>query len=468
MHHAVAHLIEIGYFGGDVQLPPSRALAKDLGVSRNTVNIAYEDLIVEGYLVSNPRSGIFVSRDVQKRFTTIGAPSVLPNTMWSSRVKKPLPLEAIERVENWETYPYPFVTGQVDVNMFPRLALLRSFRRSMQRNSMVGSLQDWFQEDDPYLVDMICRHVLPSRGIEASSSEVMITLGSQQGLHSLCDALIDGTSTVAVEDPGYIDARLIAQRAGASIKFLDVDELGVIPPKTLKGVDLLHVTPGHQHPTNVTLASERRYELLEKARQSGTVVVEDDYNSEFQYVGSPSPPLRALDLSGIVVYLGTFSKFLAPGLRSGYMVADRFLLDEVRRRRRFIYRHPPGLIQRAIAHMIESGDYGAHLRHYRKILQKRWATLNKAAERHLPWSVKPSRGGLCLWTEGPVRFDGESVRSEAHDRGVLFYRTDLHFSTEKRRANSLRLGFGAIDCNAIEPGMEILGRIIADALNCGK
>ena len=169
-----------------------------------------------------------------------------------------------------------------------------------------------------------------------------MTVGSQQGLDLVGRVLLGPEDRVAIENPGYLDARHIFLRTGAQVYGIDVDEHGLRPPETLRGTDLMYLTPSHHHPTNATLGIDRRHRLLQLAAESGTVIVEDDYDSEFRYHGSPSPALKALDSSGDAMYLGTFSKFLAPGLRLGYLVGPADLVRELRKARRYVLRHPPG------------------------------------------------------------------------------------------------------------------------------
>jgi GntR family transcriptional regulator/MocR family aminotransferase len=165
------------------------------------------------------------------------------------------------------------------------------------------------------LVDMIRKHLLPARGIEATPDQILVTVGSQQGLDLVSRLLLGPGHRVAIEDPGYLDAKHIFARSGADLVGFPVDERGMQLPESLAGISLVYVTPSHHHPTNVTLTRRRRERLLDLAARSSTVVVEDDYDSEFRYSGQPTPALKALDAGGDVIYLGTFSKFLAPGLR---------------------------------------------------------------------------------------------------------------------------------------------------------
>jgi Transcriptional regulators containing a DNA-binding HTH domain and an aminotransferase domain (MocR family) and their eukaryotic orthologs len=353
----------------------------------------------------------------------------------------------------------------VDIHAFPARAWVRCLRDALFHPHVYHSLQDSIAADDPMLLEMICQEMLPSRGIEAHPDQVIITLGSQQGLELLARALLRDGSVVAVENPGYLDARHIFLRAGATLRPLPVDGSGVQPPSSLAGVDLLHLTPSHHHPTNVTLSIGRRRQLLALAQASHTIIVEDDYDSEFRYQGSPTPALKALDESDHVLYLGTVSKFLAPGLRLGYLVGPAELVTELRNIRRYVHRHPPGHTQRALALLIESGEYHRAVRRYRARLQRKWEAMTGAVNAYLPWRTTPPGGGVSLWMTGPDRLDARKLAELAQRRGVLIEPGDVYFLGDNPPTNHFRLGFAATPLSAIAPGIRILGEQVEAAMS---
>lgn len=459
LRQSIEHLLTIGAYRSGEMMPSSRHLAQELGLSRNTVNQAYEELISDGLLVSTPRSRLRVSDSIAADARLLRK---LQDTTfdWPNKIKPTPGRNAIQPVEGWGSYPYVFLTGQCDLDMLPRVALAKAFKRALQPQRLSHSFSDHFDSDDPFLVRQICRKILPGRGIEAAPDEVLVTMGTQQGIHLLFDTLLTGRSMVALEEPGYVDVRIAAELSGARIRYLEVDDKGAVPLPNFNGVDLIHITPGHQHPTNATMPFPRRREFLERTFASGCIIVEDDYDSEFRYVGSPTPSLKALHPHNHVVYLGTFSKFIAPGIRMGYIVADRALITELRIRRRFMYRHPPGVMQQAIAHFIDSGDYTAHLGRYRRELRKRWTAMNEAMSEFFPETFKAMSGGLSVWVEGPAGLDIRDLTEKARAKGVILYRTDLHFSRESRRYNFMRLGFSSIEVKKIRNGVRIVSELV--------
>ncbi|MHB8618057.1 MAG: MocR-like pyridoxine biosynthesis transcription factor PdxR [Chloroflexota bacterium] len=478
---AIEEGIAAGMFDLDAPLPSSRGLALELGVSRNTVNLAYQELTAEGFVVSRPRSGLYVNPEVRPhappaRREASGERATMD---WLARLRPGLDagLPEIQKVPGWEHYPYVFIAGQVDARSFPSLAWLRVLREALYQPHVHYSLRDSVSADDPLLVDLLCRRILPGRGIEAAPGEVLVTMGSQEGLSLLASALLGNAvpggaafgrqAVAAVEDPGYLDARHIFLRSGARLRALTVDGSGVVPPPNLDGVDLLHLTPSHHHPTNVTLSIGRRRQLLSQADRSGTVIVEDDYDSELRYLGSPSPALKGLDENGRVVYLGTFSKFLAPGLRLGFVVADPELIAHLREERRYRIRHPPGHLQRAMALFIESGQYHRSVRQHRGALRRKWEAMCAAIDRHVGWPIAMPPGGVSIWVEGPSELDAVRLAADLLSQGVIIERGDVCFLDPSAHRPCFRLGFAATRLEAIDPGIRLVAQAARRQLAAG-
>lgn len=460
--------IALGRFDLHAPLPSTRALALELGVSRNTVNTAYQELVSEGFVVSRPRSGLFVNEEVVSHPGPRRPATSVPPTrvQWTTRLRPEhdAGLPEVAKRSDWQRYPYPFIAGQVDARTFPSLAWSRALRDALYEPNLHYSLRDGIAADDPLLVDLLCDRILPARGIEVTSDQVMVTMGSQEGLQLLSHALLGPRSMVAVEEPGYLDARHVFMRAGARLTPLPVDASGVVPPAELRGIDLLYLTPSHQHPTNATLSIGRRRHLLALADRDDVVIVEDDYDSELRYQGSPSPALKGLDASGRVIYLGTFSKFLAPGLRLGFVVGDAALISHLRAERRYSIRHPPGHLQRAMALFIASGHYHRAVRRHRITLRRKWEATCSALEQWVPVPVHTPPGGVSIWVEGPPSLDAVALAASLDERGVIIERGDICYLEPTAHRNTFRLGFAAIALHGIEPGMRIVGAAIAEQL----
>lgn len=468
LRRALEHEIATGTLDPCRALPSSRELARELGISRNTVNTAYQELEAEGFVEARPRRGLFINGEMLRDLSrTDRARPGSTAVDWAAHLNR-LPdqgMPEIAKIRDWHRYPYPFVAGQVDSSSFPRLAWMRALREALEPPHLQYSLRDGVDEDDPELLEQLCRQVLPGRGIEVQPENVLVTLGSQQGLDLLAHTLLRPGSVVGVEDPGYLDARHIFLRAGARLQPFEVDGSGLVPPDDLGGVALVHLTPSHHSPTNVTLSIARRRQLLAMAQLGDTLLVEDDYDSEFRYHGSPTPALKALPDSERVIYLGTFSKFLAPGLRLGFLVAEPELVAELRRQRRYRVRHASGHLQRAMALFIESGQYHRTVRRRRTNLARRWNTLRDSLNHHLSWTVDPPPGGVSIWLPGPLELDCVALSAQALRHGVVVERGDIYFTDSAAHRNYLRLGFAAVPLSAIEPGVAVLGRLVREQLD---
>ena len=455
--------IEMGELDGGEMLPSSRVLADHLGISRNTVNRAYRELAVEGFVEPIERVGYVVNEGLgeggaggQDR----DGSSTAPRVRWDRRLGALAEGEDERtRPAGWRSYPYPFVVGPGPEG-FPIGSWTRAMRTALRAEHRGTSLHNLDDQDDPLLVEQIRRTILPARGIAATPDQILVTLGTQHGLHLVAEALLGAGSKVGVEDPGYPDARRIFLKQEAKLVPLPVDAHGVIVPDNLSGLGMVFVTPGRQFPTNVTMTIGRRRKLLAQAGEDGVLIVEDDYDSEYCYSRRPPPALKALDTVGRVVYVGSFSKFLAPGLRLGFVVADPVLIDYLRRLRHDMLRHPPGIIQRTTALMMEVSDYGRVIRRHRRALRSKWQAITEAVDDLFPWRVQGTDGGMSLWVAGPVDLDAASLAESALEDGVVIEPGRPCFLGPDRPAHYFQLGFAVIEREKIRPGIECLARFL--------
>ena len=445
------------------RLPSSREVATELGVSRNTVNLAYQELITDGVVIARPRSGYVVNDEMVARQAAHPTEAASPG--WLARLEPPPgtgELPHIRKPEHWDRYPFAFVTGHLPSEAFPDRAWLRSLREALRGEHRRFSLQDGIDVDDPLLTELVCREILAGRGIAATPDRVLITVGSQQGLHLVAAALVGEGSRVMVENPGYPDARHILARAGAALVPGEVDDGGLIVDDRLLDVDLAVTTPTHHYPSNVTMSGQRRQRLVALARERDIVLVEDDYDSELRFVGRASPALASLDPDA-VVYLGSFSKFLAPGLRLGFVSAHPALIEHLRDLRRYTIRHPSGHQQRALALLIESGEYRRGVRHLRDAMRVRWERTVAAVRLHLPdWVMRPRAGGVSVWIGGPPGLDTRELAVRLDSRGVLIEPGDTFFFASPTAPHGpiprhwIKLGFGALAPEKIDEGVAII------------
>jgi GntR family transcriptional regulator/MocR family aminotransferase len=323
---------------------------------------------------------------------------------------------------------------------------------------------DQYTEDDPLLLEEISRRILPRRGIAASPEQILITLGAQNALYLISALLVGPGTRVVIENPGYPDLRNMLDLRSERVESVPVDRDGIAVDGRLGEADLVFCTPSHHFPTTVTMTLERRKALLASARLHDFVIVEDDYEFETNYMGTPLPALKSLDTEGRVLHVGSLSKSLMPGLRLGYVVADQTLITELRALRRLMLRHPPGNNQRAAALFMANGHFDALVRRIHRVYRERWQVMAGALDEYFPeWSQSPGFGGSSYWLTGPDSLDTEELAARALDDGVLIEPGRAFYIDSEEGRRSFRLGFSSIPAERIGEGVRRL-RAVTDAL----
>ena len=452
----------------EIPLPSSRELARHLGIARNTVVLAYQQLIDEGYLVARERSGYYIDKtmlDGRVRVEPLKFDGEHTPPDWKRHIKfHPSQQRNIVKPVDWKEYPYPFLFGQLDPALFPIADWRDCCRQALSVSDIQDVTPDRIDIDDPLLIEQIQARILPRRGVWASRDEILITMGAQQALYILADLLIGKGTRVGMENPGYPDARNIFELKSPQMVPLAVDDQGLVADSNLSSCEFVYVTPSHQSPTTVTMPLSRREQLLKQAEQNDILVIEDDYESEINFVGDPTPALKSLDASERVIYVGSLSKTLAPGLRLGYMVAPRPLIEEARALRRLMVRHPPANNQRIVALFLSMGHHDSLIHRLSETYKNRWQVMGAALNKHLPESSRiPSFGGTSYWVEGPADLDTRELKERARAAGILIESGDICFMEKNPPQNFIRLGYSSISSKQIEPGVRKLADLIHSA-----
>ncbi|MCL4148011.1 UNVERIFIED_CONTAM: hypothetical protein GTU68_009158 [Idotea baltica] len=454
----------------DVPLPSSRELSRQLGVARNTVVLAYQHLIDENYLLAHERRGYFVNPDILGGRVELAKPKVKQASAEDEAFAEGpevtidvLSQRNIQRPLDWQRYPYPFIYGQVDSSLFP----VNDWREACRLSLRVGAISQWTHDrvdsDDDLLVEQVHTRVLPRRGVWAERDEILITSGAQNALFLIAQLLLDKESTVGLEDPCYVDARNIFGMFGGKREVFPVGAEGVITDERLASCKLMYVTPSHQCPTTTTMPLAARQKLLDDANEHDVVIVEDDYESELNFVGKPTPALKSLDSKHRVIYVGSLSKTLAPGLRVGFMVGPPGFIKKARALRRLMYRHPPTNNQRTVGHFLALGHHDSALLRLSQAFRKRWETMDKALASHAPLSaIAPAFGGSSFWVELPSHISAKQLEERASAAGIVMNAGDNYFADRSGPKNYCRLGFSSIPEERILEGIGKLAGIIAE------
>lgn len=445
-------------------LPSCRLLAEQLGVSRNTVFAAYQQLIDLELLVARDRSGYYVNPEAYEKAAAPAGHSADGPATPAPVTFAPSELIPIDNPVDWTSYPYPFIYNQIDPNLFPVDGWRECSRLVLGRKQIPTLMGDSVESDSPNLIEQLRQRLLATRGIFANPDEILITLGAQNALSVLGMLFAQFDQPIAVEDPGFMGGFNAFRMAGNRLVSVPVDLEGLIPSAIPDGVKLVFTTPSHQFPTMVTMPLKRREELLAVAKQKDCLIIEDDYEAEMNYLAQSSPPMRAMDREQRVIYVGSFSKTLSPGIRLGFIVAHPDIIREARIVRGTMFRHPPTLLQETIAIFIRLGYYDAHLRNIERRYKKRWQAMRDAIATHLPMlEYTRNMGGTSFWLTGPPDFDGTLLRERLRERGVLIDRGE-NFFLEKDRRNCFRLGFAFVPISKLEEGIRIIAEEVRELI----
>ena len=466
---AVVQAILDGRLGAGAPLPSSRELAAVLGMSRTTVTSAYLQLTDEGFLEARPRSGVFVAKNAKPLSAALPDPLTGASgpsgaaPAWNRRVVRSLiGRPTLAKPDRWRDYPYPFVYGTHDPQLFPTEDFRECCARSLARSQLPHWTPDFDTDDVPELIEQIRTRLLPKRGVFAHRSEIIVTVGAQHAYYLLADALLDGSQRVGLEEPGHPHARnSFALRKPRWVE-VAVDAEGLVVD-ALPAVDYLFVTPSHQSPTTATLSLERRQCLLRKAELQDFVVIEDDYEAENLYEGTPMPALKSLDKTGRVIYVGSVSKSLSPALRLGYIVAPRALIEELRAIRHAMVRHPSAFLQHAYALFLSLGHHESHARRVNQAMQERLALAAHALREHLPdFEFTLPQGGASIWVRAPAWVDAGELALIARRHGVLIEAGGVFFAKPPSPCPFFRLRLSSIAAGQIAAGIRALGLAAAE------
>lgn len=386
-----------GRLPAGARLPASRALARSLGVSRNTVINAYEQLLVEGFAEAKVGAGTYVARpssaatestgtsDSSTNLSTgfggglyTGLPTDRPVFSSSTPVDTPAFRQALTRPIPLPEFgtPHAFQVGIPAFDLFP-FDVWGKLYSAFWRKPDLALLSYQQAAGDASLRDRIAAYLRTSRGLVCSADQIVVTCGAQQAISLCAQLLLQPGDRVAVENPGYRAAGHALASAGAEVVGIGVDEDGLRCDELMHAATckVAYVTPAHQYPTGVTLSLARRLQLLDWARHTGAWIIEDDYDGEYRYSGAPLAPLAALDPNGRVLYIGTFGKVAFPALRLGYLVLPQVLAPAFAQRRAIDMRHSEVASQWVMAQFMARGHFQRHIRRMRKAALRRRDTL---------------------------------------------------------------------------------------------
>ncbi|MDH0749758.1 PLP-dependent aminotransferase family protein [Pseudomonas sp. GD03842] len=449
--------IESGRLAPGVQLPPSRLLAAQLGLSRKTISDTYSRLTYENYLVGKIGSGTFVNHLTAPTQRRQSAPVLASQKRIDAWQNLSLPLRHPTREG---TLRHDFIGGATAKTQFP----LDDWRRCTQHAlRQMAQARGFYSQPEgvPELRKAIAGHIAFARGVNCVADDVVVCNGAQQALDLIARVLIEPGCTVAMEDPGYAPARLLFAAQGATVASVPVDDEGIRVECIPEDSHLIYVTPSHQMPLGMPMSLARRQALLDKARRIGAIIIEDDYDSEFRYEGRPTDSLQSMDGFGVVAYVGTFSKTLLPELRLGYAVLPATLREAVIQARQVTDWHTSTLPQWALAKFIGDGLLNRHIRRCHGIYAgRRDRILARLAGDLSPWMYAiPCTAGfhMAVMFKHPIDVALLVALMRKVDIG-LYPLTGFYHHVPVR--NGLIMGFGAIETLDIDPALDRLRDVL--------
>jgi GntR family transcriptional regulator/MocR family aminotransferase len=471
--HQMINAIQRGVLLDGVQLPGTRSLAADLEVHRKTVIAAYDELDAQGWTEIRPNKGTFVRNKaagenvpLKKYEEKIAAkekigydekflnsyPGKTGYIFKQSILLDALPVTSSAALE--------FNDGLPDIRLLPLERLSRVYGGILKSKTNYRHFGYSHVEGNEFFRETLALYLNNTRGLHINKNNILTTRGIHMSIYMASSMLIEPGDLVIVGDLSYYLANMCFQQCGGKIVSVPVDENGISVEairnlcKT-KTIRMLYLTPHHHYPTTVTLSAERRVELLQLASTYGFIILEDDYDYDFHYNGNSVLPLASADTSGMVVYIGSFCKSLAPGFRSGYLIAPENLIVEMAKFRRLVDRQGDMLMEQALAELLEEREIQRHLKKAVKIYQERRDTFAGLLKDQLGEELRfiSPPGGLSIWTQwnpklNLMRISKNCMKRNLHLPQELLYQND--------NFTAMRLGFGNLNIKELEEAVRIL------------
>ncbi|HEY5560820.1 MAG TPA: PLP-dependent aminotransferase family protein [Clostridiaceae bacterium] len=448
--------ILLGNIGALVKLPSIRGLSKTLGLSKNTIEAAYEQLIAEGYVKARSRSGLYVEAIQKDSITSVKLPGQYP-------------LEIAEHIIS----KYDFTSGQIDLDLFPFKDFQKILSRTVDREAK--ELLSYGEHKGDYGLRVeIAKHLHYSRGVTSSPEQILISSGSQQSLSMLSHIILklhkiisgvnanidSGYKDIAFEEPGYVGAKEVFNHFGFKVLPINLEEDG-LNLKLLKDTraKLVYVTPSHQYPFGMVMPIGKRLELLQWAVDNCAYILEDDYDGEFRYRGKPVPSLQGLDTKERVIYLGSFSKSLMPSIRISYLILPKPLLNIYEESFKIYEQSVSRLMQKALEDFMKEGFWEKHLRKLRTSYKRKQEALLYYVNKYLGDRVIVigADSGLHILLEVKTNLREEELIQRALGKGVVVKTIKSHYINPVFSPYPvIFIGFAGINLEDIPIGIKLL------------
>lgn len=463
--HQMINAIQRGVLVPGVQLPGTRSLADDLELHRKTVIAAYDELDAQGWTEIRPNKGTFVRHKPAAEQVELKAYDKEILNSYPAQTgygfKQNMLLDAVSPVTNSRL---EFNDGLPDIRLLPLGRLSKVYGGILKRKTNYKHFGYSHVEGNEYFRETLAAYLNNTRGLHINKNNILTTRGIHMSLYMASSMLIEKGDLVIVGDLSYYLANMCFQQSGGKIISVPVDENGISAEAVRelckkKKIRMLYLTPHHHYPTTVTLSAARRVELLQLASAYGFIILEDDYDYDFHYNGNSVLPLASADTNGMVVYIGSFCKSLAPGFRAGYLIAPENLIREMAKFRSLVDRQGDMLMEQALAELLEEKEIQRHLKKAVKIYQERRDVFTGLLQKHLgdELSFVSPPGGLSVWINWNPRLNLMRISKNCLKRN-LYLPQELLYQTDNFTA--MRLGFGNLTVDELEEAVNILSSAV--------
>lgn len=453
--------IQRGFLPYGTKLPGTRAFSEVLEIHRNTAVAVYDELSAQGWVESLPNKGTFIIGENQEK--PVKVKDFAKNNLQNYPETTGFSFKTSNILDNpfeHSDCEYVFNDGVPDIRLTQIGQHSRFYSSILKRKSNQKMLGHYNHDGSEFFKEHLSHYLNLSRGLPISKNNLLITRSTEMSIYIVSEILLSAGDTVLVGALSYFSVNMIFQKAGVNIVSLPIDEEGIIVEHVREAckkqkIRMLYLTPHHHYPTTVALSAQRRLELLELAHEYGFIILEDDYDYEFHYDKSPILPLASADTKGMVIYIGSFGKSLAPGFRTGFIVAPENLMAEMRKYLGIIDRQGDILMERALGEMIEEGEIHRYLKKSLKVYQERrnhFAELLKENLDELIQFQKPS-GGLAFWLEWNIPVNLMQLSRNCAQNNLFIPKTLLY---QTKDITAMRLGFGNLNFEEMEKSIEIL------------
>ncbi|HYV92080.1 MAG TPA: PLP-dependent aminotransferase family protein [Chitinophagales bacterium] len=458
--------IKTGVIKPGMKMPGTRDLSHMLKVHRQTVVKAFDELDAQGWITSIPSKGSFVSEHLpeinpRKLQSAKEIPKPLNSTGYSFRVNQyiKVPSLPLRNIIGFHDGP--------DVRLVPAKQIARAYWSVVNRKSGLHHLSYGYEIGNYELRKVLSEELNCSRGMQTTPDHIFISRGSQMGVFMLTQILISPGDNVIVGNPNYYYTDRTFMFAGAKLIRVAMDDSGIDVEQIeqvcrKKKIRVVFLTPHHHYPTTVTLSAARRMKLISLAEKYGFIIIEDDYDYDFHYESSPILPLASADRNGMVIYVGTLSKTIAPALRLGYVAAPKNLIQELCKLRQVIDIQGDPLLEEAVAQLFSLGEIRRHMKKALKEYKKRRDFVCGLLKEELPDAIqfKMPEGGLAIWAKFDEKIPLNDLSVNLRKKNIILSSGAIHNVDDMPKLNATRMGFGWMDTREAERAVDILCDVV--------